>query len=704
MLYVRDLSGNEYPLQATITNEMELNGNQSVSSTILATKVNKAFLNDIDNMWEIIDFEGVEHKVIYCKKRGEGNSLTVSIKAIPLFFDTFDTLRIYEEYNQHMTAMAAFTRIFADTPFNFVLVDTFDAVQWEGFGGGESRLETFKRALERYHAEFRIVGNTVYLHKLIGRDTQFQYRYRLNASNIEQENDASAMWTYAKGYGDYGDGEGGEDWQQAKLIREYTSPLASILGKRDAPPIKNGNITDKDTMDGQLKTLVDESLKISVSATIHDLRKQSYALAQPELGDRVFLIDERIGLDDEVRIVDIKITRNWKGEVLDLSLTFGSEGIMKRHQSNLSTAIKNITELLEGRKQLPLSALDKRVQEISAIINGNNTSVFKYMSNGVMGWNGDNPNYMTRYVGDAIGFSRDGGKTYGTAMSAELGIVADYITTGTLRSIIVEAVEMYGSRIEGTEIYGGRIEGTNIHGSRFISELNPNTYSRIENANITSRGMHTQTWRGKTTTHDVLLRLQDGYFRARNNDMNWSLYMSDWGISTYKDGQGDGDASGFIEFHSPEYSPSNSNSGLTLYSLAGRIGLETENSRIHLNTKGAYVVIGDVNENLSPIMASAFTQSSTRSQKRDIKDLQDVALDVVLPLRIREYKRLTNGEVTEYDRWQAGLILEESPLPLVDGNGVDMYTLQAYHIKAFQEFVEETRVRLDELEGSNNGV
>src|SRR5690606_17424220 len=128
--------------------------------------------------------------------------------------------------------------------------------------------------------------------------------HRLNASDVILEHDANEFYTYAIGYGDYGGnssfdetplpgevpgGEFGveinvavdEDWRNAKLVREYTSPLAKIpgIGIRHAPPIKNGNIKLKDTMDEQLKTLVDESLKIFVSATIHDLRKQGYALA-----------------------------------------------------------------------------------------------------------------------------------------------------------------------------------------------------------------------------------------------------------------------------------------------------------------------------------------------------------------------------------------------------------------------------------------
>src|SRR5690625_2625111 len=222
-------------------------------------------------MWEITDFDDVAHKIVYVKKKGEGDLLSVEIKAVPLFFDTFDTLRIYEEYNEHMTAMRCFTLIFEDTPYTFALVDSFDAVDWEGLGGGESRLEMFKRALNRYKAEFRIRGNTVYLEKQVGRDTQFQYRYRLNASNIEQENDATEMWTYARGYADYDDGEDA-GWESANIEETYESPLAKIVGKRHAPPIKDGRIKHNSVLKRQLKTLVDESLKISVSADIHDLR------------------------------------------------------------------------------------------------------------------------------------------------------------------------------------------------------------------------------------------------------------------------------------------------------------------------------------------------------------------------------------------------------------------------------------------------
>lgn len=420
----------EFPIQATITHDIELNGNQSVSFSVLPTKVNKPFIDDISEMWEFIDIDEVVHKVIYAKKKGEGNLLNVEIKAIPLFYDTMDNSRIYEEYNEHMPAQRAFTRIFEDMPFGFVLGGQFDAMEWEGFGGGETRLETFKRALERYKAEFKIVGDTVYLEHQIGRDTSFMYRYKLNASNIVEEIDAGGYWTYGVGYGDYGDGDGGEDWESAKLFREYTSPLAKVIGKRHAPPIKNGNITNRSTMYETIKTLVDESLKISITTDIHDLRRQGYALAQPEVGDRVFIMDERIGLDEEVRVIDISVTKDWRGNILDLKLTIGSESLTKRHQSDMSTAVDAITDLIEGRRKLPFSVLDDAVKNATKALKDAQTEL-SFGTNGILAKDVNNPNLVTLLNSAGVGVSDDGGNTFKQAITGR-GINASTVITGTM--------------------------------------------------------------------------------------------------------------------------------------------------------------------------------------------------------------------------------------------------------------------------------
>jgi len=428
-LYVRDLEGNEYAVMCTYTIEDELNGNTSLSAVLEPNKPNLEFLDDITEMWELVDDSGAEYKIIYVQKQGQGDMLNAQIRAIPLFFDDFTRERVYEEYNESMTASRAFNAIFKDSGYFHELRGDFKSQEWESFGGGESRLEMFKRALNRYKAEFEIEGNTIYIDNLVGRDTDIMYRHRLNASNIMQEIDASELYTYARGYGDYEESESG-GWENAKLEREYTSPLAKIMGIRHAPPIKDGRITTKDTLDEQLKELVDESLKISVTAGVHDLTRQGYPIAQAKNGDRVFLIDERIGLQEEVRVVNRQITRDWRGRILDISLTFGSQTIVKRHQSNLNNAISSVNDILNGKAKIPFSVLDNAVIEATQALKDAETEL-SFSKNGILAVDKHDPNNVVLLNSAGLGVSTDGGETFRNAITGK-GINADTIVTGSM--------------------------------------------------------------------------------------------------------------------------------------------------------------------------------------------------------------------------------------------------------------------------------
>lgn len=422
-MYLRDLEGNEYALDSSIRKSRSLNGNRSLTFVVYPTKTNKRFINEIGELWQLIDNDEHVWTIIYVAPEGRGDSLNVQVKAIPQMFDHLNTTRLYDELNEHMTAHEAFTYIFNETPYSFRLMDTFLAIQWEGFGGGKTRLEQFKDALNRYEAEFTVVGNEVRLYKQIGRDTEFMYHYKLNASNISKESDAGELWTVARGYGDY------EAGGTPNLEREYRSPLADVLGERHAPPLKDGRITNVNTMDAKLKQLVDNSLKVSVKATLHDLRKQGYPLAQPELGDRVFLIDDRINLKDEMRVVDIQEVEDYEGELLNFEVTLGSEELGKRRQSEIKHALKEITDIVEGRKKLPLSALDNAIKEATLNLLNTETDV-EVTENGIVMTDKNDPNKVVIANSAGIGISIDGGATFRNAITGD-GINVDTIIGNT---------------------------------------------------------------------------------------------------------------------------------------------------------------------------------------------------------------------------------------------------------------------------------
>ena len=659
-------------------------------------------------MWEVIDIDGVVHKIIYAKRKGKGNLLNVDIKAIPLFFDTLDNDRIYDRYDEHMTAQLAFTRIFKDTGFTFVLNGNFSAVEWEGFGDGESKLETFKRALNRYKCEFRISGNTVYLESQIGRDTQHQYRHRLNASNIIQEIDANEMWTYAKGYGDYGDGEGGEDWENAKLEREYTSPLAKILGKRHAPPIKNGNITTKSKMDEELKTLVDESLKISVSADIHDLQKQGYPIAQSQLGDRVFLIDERIGLNDEVRVVNHSITRNWKGEVVDVNLTFGSESITKRHQSEMSTAIKNITELLEGKIQLPFDAYDNAVKDATKALKGITSELTVPSNGGLMAVDKNDPNNVVIFNAAGIGVSDDGGATFKNSITGE-GVVAETIIGKSLIGLNMTSADESGY----FHVNGSDSEFFDTNTDRHVSISPDGLYGYNSDGGVrfqSDRFLVTSSAFGTSNTN---VYLAVGYIEESGGAEGGD---GEARVVKYDSIPGDGAAASYSyrPIRSSLYkSPPGENAyigtdeELKVMSLGLNVfrGIEASQIRAHkfINRPDTYAYIGtDLGlrvlsrgtTDVDPIVyrnvyARDFIERSSRKSKENIRKCEIKALDAIDKLEVVSFN--LKGE----DEDRIGFIAENSPEISSDGGE---YISHSRLLTTITKSVQEIAGKIDKLE------
>ena len=492
LFFIRDLEGEEYYLEGTIKHEMELNGDERIDMDIPYTPMNSLFLNKQDDlkMW-IILFENKEYRIISSKMSGYGDKYKVSVVGVLYMLDWLNTHRVYERIDASLTTKEAFDIVFNDTPFTYVTVDSAPSASFEGVGEGATRLEIFKTFIERYEYEFKLVDKVCYLHNQIGNDANFEYRHKVNTQDIEKEVDASEMYTYMRGYGDYRE-EGGEEetttettnsetssgyqktsvkviendneedvTKKAKLKREYTSPLAAIIGIREGPPIMNANITKQETMDKQLKEAVESSVNISFTADIYDMSRHGYRFQHAELGDRVFLVDERIGLDTEIRVVKIDREINNEGYVTNVEITFGSANLADNYSSNLSTAAKDIQDLIEGRKKLKFDALDVISQSmVKKILN--TSSELAFDSNGIHAVEKNNPNNQMTLNSSGLMLSTDAGNTARTAITAE-GIVADAITAG---SIWTENVNVIGT--------GGYLS---IIGNELLT-VDPNSLSR----------------------------------------------------------------------------------------------------------------------------------------------------------------------------------------------------------------------------------
>lgn len=126
-------------------------------------------------------------------------------------------------------------------------------------------------------------------------------------------------------------------------------------------------------------------------------------------------------------------------------------------------------------------------------------------------------------------------------------------------------------------------EGLNIDVNKVgIRGGDSTNYIYLSQDKIEMAGTFQRTFRGNTQKDNVFMRAQGGYLRFRNNNQNRSLYYSDFGISTYIDGDSS-EASGTLQFFDYTYSPTNSVRGVTLNSAGGAVALNSERNRVVLD-------------------------------------------------------------------------------------------------------------------------
>ena len=465
MLVARDYQNNEYPLLATKVHTSELNGQDDLELKIPQQKNNNLDLLSIDKLWEF-DYNNITYKAVNIKRQTRGHSFNLNVRATPLFYWEFSKSIIHENHDGSHTANSAFRTVFDGTGFNFVLVDFSPAVSWEGFGKGANRLELFKRLLDRYNYEFIIQGKTVYMHHRIGNDTNFMYKYKLNASNVSSTTDATDYFTHIKGFGNFEEGE--EDYfKNAKLKREYTHPLADVVGKWEGSPIVDGRITQTSTLDEAMYKAVEESLAVTIEGTLHDVRK-IYDIAVPVKGDRVWLHDERINLEQEIRLHKIVTTYDEKDNIIACDVTFGSQSIGERHKANINSLSKRFADLLTGKLKLPIISLEQIGMDMINAIHAASSEI-TFGDFGMQAISKTNPNHVFGLNSEGWYISQDGGATPKTIATAE-GIYADALFAGTLwltNEMNIESLDGY------LNMTGSTIKVASKDNSNIYTEISP---------------------------------------------------------------------------------------------------------------------------------------------------------------------------------------------------------------------------------------
>lgn len=585
-LILKDLKGNAYPVETVTNHTVRMNGDGMLTFNVIENRQTENFINDISKMWHVENVTGTDDKMVYvvvlAKRKALKDKQIVEVTAKEEQFDYLETHRVYENVTGSRTAVDYFNTIFNGTPYSYTMLDDAYAKEWENAGDGQSKFDMFLKGLERYGFEFQYepASKTFKLGERISRRPAYYISKRLNANDISFEEDATNFYTYARGYGDY---EGEDNLHEANLTREYPenaeSPMIELFGIREAPPITDGRITKRATLDKQLEDLVEQSAKLSIELDFVALG-QNYPFAQPEIGDEIPVIDDTINFNRLLRIHEIKTTRDAHHIVTKQSIVVGDPKREIRYRQSQAGAISNMNDLIAGRTKIRQSVLPRAINEATEMLQ-KTSSELTFSEQGIVAVDKSNPNYVTLLNSSGLGVSKDGGDTFHNAITRG-AINANLITTGALNADYVRGGTLDANLVN---VVGG-------DGDKYIS---------MKNDELRLNGTYTRMWRGETTTSNVFTSLKNGYIRFRNNSTQSSLYMSEFGISTYVDQTGEyldapGNSSGTIAWWDKTYSPSGAN-GITINSYGGVAALTSYKNRVMV-AGGGSVNLESTNSNI----------------------------------------------------------------------------------------------------------
>ena len=542
--------------------KQSINGEREITLSFLRGDINDKFIADIETGWTA-NFKGDKYHLFNEREDQHGNK---EFDAVLDFFHHFNgRWHVDEVEDKSMTINDSIRPLFDNSDYVLQIIDNFYA-NTMSLSKQQNSTERFIYFIGRHNAEFNIpIGTqTVQIRNKIGvqrNDVLIHEDDNLVDFNITT--DTGSFCTAIKGYYRFRVPAGSGDSTEKEPTRtyDYISPMASKYGVIWGEPIHDERF---DTLEG---------IQAATKQKQESTWKSSFEIAAERfdtplnIGDEVRFIVPSKSINGYIRVVEINEQFDEEGELIEATYTFGNENIANQYRKMQYDAIQDISDIMLGKKPIPYSVLPKAVREATNVINAGESSSFEYRRNGIYGFNTEYPLGVTRYNANGIGFSRDGGQTFNNAMTY-LGIVADAITAGTIDA---NNVNIYGDEgYNRIEVDGSKIK---VWDSRDSDE-----YTIINNGSVEARGKHQRTWLGQTSTHDVSLRFEHGYIRARNNSLGRSLYFSDYGISTYADGEGNNDASGSLLFRDPEFSNA-AGGGLTVHSTYGAVALKSEYSR-----------------------------------------------------------------------------------------------------------------------------
>lgn len=363
MITFYDETGKGYGAQVELKTKNAVNGERSISGTIVS---NKQVLSRLDRGWSFT-FDGELYKIIYAKPKDEGQNISLSFDAVHQFFYDFEHSNCYKEFNGSNRFEVYIEAIFKDSGYRYVIEAEAKAIRKENFGNA-SRLKMFKEIIKEAGLEFSVTGKVIRILKKVGTDLSTVVRKNFNMNELTIEKNIGGFITYKKGFGAWKDEKNHE---AGRYTSEYESPLARIYGRIEGEPVTDERYKETGKLWERLKKEVDESYSISVQLDMEDLTQAGYKYTRPRAGDYIMAINETIGFREKIRIVSYESSYDVTGRLLSHKVTCNDIVTVQKAITSEGSIMRSVSE----SKQYAEGALEVATQALISA-NGKNTNYY----------------------------------------------------------------------------------------------------------------------------------------------------------------------------------------------------------------------------------------------------------------------------------------------------------------------------------------
>lgn len=363
MITFYDEKGNGYGAQVELRTKNAVNGERSISGTIVS---NEQVLSKLDRGWSFT-FDGELYKIIFAKPKDEGRNISLSFDAVHQFFYDFEHSNCYKEFNGSNRFEVYIEEIFKNSGYRYVIEAQAGSIRKENFGNA-SRLKMFKDIIKAAGLEFSVTGKVVRIVKKVGTDLSTVVRKNFNMNELTIEKNIGNFITYKKGLGAW---KNEENHDAGRYTSEYESPLARIYGRIEGEPVTDERYKETGKLLERLKKEVDESYSISVQLDMEDLTQAGYKYTRPRAGDYIMAINETIGFREKIRIVSYESSYDVTGRLLSHKVTCNDIGTVQKaitSEGSIMRSVSESKEYAEGALEVATRAL------VSA--NGKNTNYY----------------------------------------------------------------------------------------------------------------------------------------------------------------------------------------------------------------------------------------------------------------------------------------------------------------------------------------